>query len=101
MLNIPAIKQRLIFQGKLLQSNEKLSLYKITDDNVIHLVAKTLDESTGDNQQQSQNQSHQNQDHRVNLDDVLNGIIEIPIIRSNRRSRRRRSKLCLNFSTPF
>jgi hypothetical protein len=43
--NIPASKQRLIFQGKLLQGTEKLKSYKISDDSVIHMVAKTLDES--------------------------------------------------------
>lgn len=62
---------------------------------MIHLVAKTLDEQGEStiNNSQPQNQGLQNsQDQRINLDEVLNGIIEIPIIRSNRRSRRRRGK---------
>ena len=83
VLNVPIPKQRLIFQGKWLQNNnEKLKFYKITDENVVHLVAKTNDDS----EQNLTNQNHQSPD------DTFNGLIEIPIIRSNRRNRRRRSK---------
>ena len=89
MTNIPGEKQRLIFQGKLLQSTEKLSQYKITDDNVVHLVAKTLDDQ--ENSSNSGTNSQNNQEtQNINLDDMYNGIIEIPIIRANRRTRRRR-----------
>lgn len=42
-MNIPTAKQRLIFQGKLLQGSEKLKFYKISDESVIHMVAKTLE----------------------------------------------------------
>lgn len=40
--SIPVEKQRLIFQGKLLKDLDKLTSYKISDNNVIHLVAKSI-----------------------------------------------------------
>ncbi len=40
--NIPVDKQRLIFQGKLLKDVDKLASNKISDDSVIHLVAKSV-----------------------------------------------------------
>lgn len=92
-MNIPTAKQRLIFQGKWLQNNnEKLKQYKISDENVIHLVAKTFEESnpqvTNNNVNVNNNSNNSSQ---INYEDTINGFIEIPIIRSNRRGRRRRS----------
>ena len=66
-----------------------LSKYNITDETVIHLVAKTLDEQELSGIINQLNQSQQ--DHQGNLDDLFNVIIEIPILRENRRTRRRRA----------
>ena len=72
---IPKDRQRLIFQGKYLKDEEKLSFYKITDGCVIQLIAKSLD----------QNNNNTRQNNRV-LNEVY-PIIQIPF-RSNRRRRR-------------
>jgi Ubiquitin family len=100
-LNIPPNKQRLIFQGKLLQDLEKLSTYKIIDDNVVHLVAKIAEEDSSQNQTNSSNQP-QNQP-QLNLEDQIIGnignLMELPFLRPNRRQRRRRSKLYISFSS--
>ena len=78
---IPIDRQRLIFQGKFLKENEKLSFYKITDGCVIQLIAKSLDENNSQNQSESRNQ---NNNRRPN---EIYPIIQIPF-RSNRRRRR-------------
>ena len=80
--NIPVPKQRLIFQGKLLQNNEKLSNYKITDQSVIHLVAKTEDQTVPNNEPQNSDNSR--------VEDTFTSLLEIPIIRTGRRRIRRR-----------
>jgi Ubiquitin family len=49
MTSVPILKQRLIFQGKLMKDNEKLSFYKIANLNVIHLVANSGPPSTNIN----------------------------------------------------
>ncbi len=41
---VPTNRQRLIYRGKLLKDNDALSLYKISDLDVIHLVAKTAEQ---------------------------------------------------------
>lgn len=88
----------MLFQGKWLQNNtEKLKQYKISDETVVHLVAKTLEESANSQQGQNNNAgSNSNNNSQINYDDAINGFIEIPIIRSNRRGRRRRSINLLN-----
>jgi hypothetical protein len=78
---IPIDRQRLIFQGKFLKENEKLSFYKITDGCVVQLIAKSLDENNSQNQSESRNQ---NNNRRPN---EIYPIIQIPF-RSNRRRRR-------------
>ena len=40
LTQVPVNKQRLIFQGKLLKDNDLIESYKITDYDVIHLVAR-------------------------------------------------------------
>lgn len=88
------MKQRLIFQGKWLQNNnDKLKQFKISDENVIHLVAKTLEENNAQvtNNNNNVNNNNSNNNSLINYEDTINGFIEIPIIRSNRRGRRRRS----------
>ena len=99
---MPVIKQRLIFQGKLLQNIEKLKTYKISDESVIHLVAKSVEENQGQSQntEQSQNQNSssnnqnaqqsENTESRINIEDLLPTLIEFPVLRSSRRQRRRR-----------
>ena len=37
-INIPVINQKLIFQGKVLKDNDGLSVYKLENDDVIHLI---------------------------------------------------------------
>ena len=98
MLNIPIIKQRLIFQGKWLQNNtDKLRQYRISDENVIHLVAKTYEENSqininnNVNNITNTNNANSNNNSQLNIEDAFNGLIEIPLIRSGRRARRRRS----------
>ena len=76
---IPKERQRLIFQGKFLKENEKLSFYKITDGCVVQLIAKSLEENNNTNQSES----------RINngrINEVF-PIIQIPF-RTNRRRRR-------------
>ena len=72
---IPKDRQRLIFQGKYLKEEEKLTFYKITDGCVIQLIAKSIE----------QNNNNIRQNNRV-LNEVY-PIIQIPF-RSNRRRRR-------------
>ena len=94
---IPQINQRLIFQGKFMQNQNTLSSYKITDECVIHLVAKSLEEnqtnqnqnSQNQNNQNSNNQNYQNQNynnHHPQYEEML-PVIQIPF-RSTRRRRR-------------
>jgi len=87
-LSVPVPKQRLIFQGKLLQATEKLKTYKITDDNVIHLVAKTLDENAQPSETNTTGVPSENP--RVSVEDMFSGIFELPIATRARRPRRRR-----------
>ena len=37
-INIPVVNQKLIFQGKVLKDNDGLSVYKLENDDVIHLI---------------------------------------------------------------
>ena len=77
---IPKDRQRLIFQGKFLKENEKLSFYKITDGCVIQLIAKSLEENNNNsNHSQSNNQNN----GRIN---EVYPIIQIPF-RTHRRRR--------------
>ena len=61
---IPQINQRLIFQGKFMQNQNTLSSYKITDECVIHLVAKSLEENQPNQNQNNQNQNNQNSNNQ-------------------------------------
>ena len=99
LTDVPLIKQRLIFQGKLLQNSEKAKNYKISDDNVIHLVAKANEEIQENNAIANTNNSLNNNSNTNNPntangsllpEDIFSSLIEIPIIRP-RRPRRRRS----------
>ena len=94
---IPKNNQRLIFQGKLMKDNEKLSFYKITDDCVIHLVAKALEENNPQNNinnnnninssSNNNNNNNSNQNNNNNQMEEIFPIIQIPF-RSNLRRRR-------------
>ena len=94
---IPQINQRLIFQGKLMQNEKALSFYKITDECVIHLVAKSLEEVNSNNSNDANNQNNLNnqQVNNLNLNNNNNSlqyeemfpVIQIPF-RSTRRRRR-------------
>ena len=64
---IPQINQRLIFQGKLMQNEKALSFYKITDECVIHLVAKSLEEVNSNNSNDANNQNNLNNQQVNNL----------------------------------
>ena len=79
--NIPIDKQRLIFQGKFLKENDKLSFYKISEGCVIQLIAKSLEEKNNSNHSETNNQ---NNNGRFN---EIYPIIQIPF-RTNRRRRR-------------
>jgi len=79
---IPKERQRLIFQGKFLKENEKLSYYKITDGCVIQLIAKSLEENNNNSNQSESN--YRNNNGRLN---EVYPIIQIPF-RTNRRRRR-------------
>ena len=88
------VKQRLIFQGKLLQNTEKLKSYKIADESVIHLVAKSVEETTqnqteGTTITNTTTNINSNTD-RINIEDIFPTLIEFPVLRSARRQRRRR-----------
>lgn len=90
-------KQRLIFQGKLLLNNEKAKNYKISDESVIHLVAKANDEmqeNNTNNNNANTNIPNSNLNNISNQsilpEDIFSSLIEIPILRP-RRPRRRRS----------
>ncbi len=51
---MPLNRQRLIFRGRLLRDSDLISFYKITDLDVIHLVAKTREqEESPSNQEES------------------------------------------------
>jgi len=80
-----------------MQNQNTLSSYKITDECVIHLVAKSLEEnqtnqnqnSQNQNNQNSNNQNYQNQNynnHHPQYEEML-PVIQIPF-RSTRRRRR-------------
>ena len=79
--NIPIDKQRLIFQGKFLKENDKLSFYKISEGCVIQLIAKSLEEKNNLNHSESNNQNNNGRFNEVYP------IIQIPF-RTNRRRRR-------------
>lgn len=99
-------KQRLIFQGKLLQNSEKAKSYKISDDSVIHLVAKANDEMQENNTNNNANTNNTNNtnsnstanNQSILPEDIFSSLIEIPILRP-RRPRRRRSMKIKNFFT--
>ena len=94
---IPQINQRLIFQGKFMQNQNTLSSYKITDECVIHLVAKSLEENQPNQNQNNQNQNNQNSNNQNTQNQNNNNphpqyeemlpVIQIPF-RSTRRRRR-------------
>jgi hypothetical protein len=71
---------------------EKLKTYKVSDDSVIHLVAKT-DEPVGNTTTAGTGDNNSVGTDSSRVEDVFSSLIEIPIIRTNRRPRRRRSKL--------
>jgi hypothetical protein len=49
---VPLNRQRLIFRGRLLRDNDLISFYKITDLDVIHLVANTREQEESPNNQE-------------------------------------------------
>ena len=51
---VPFDRQRLIYRGKLLKDADLLRIYKISDLDVIHLVAKTGTETITNNSQQEE-----------------------------------------------
>ena len=95
MFNIPIINQRLIFQGKNLQSNtEKLKHYKITNESVIHLVVRKTTFSddnntinTNSNNQNTINNLNSNLNEENNLNNSQNN--NIPFLSFNRKNNMR------------
>lgn len=65
---------------------------KISDDSVIHLVAKSLEDNPNQIGQQTNqiSQSLNNENLSSAVDDVYSSLIEIPMLRGTRRPRRRR-----------
>lgn len=55
---VPINRQRLIFRGKLLKDSDELSLYKIADLDVIHLVAKTAEQRNEEENEMNNDSSH-------------------------------------------
>ena len=43
--NVPSDKQRLIYRGKLLNNNEKISYYEISNLDAVHLIANLLNDN--------------------------------------------------------
>lgn len=54
---VPSNRQRLIFRGHLLKDEETISSYKISDKDVVHLIAKLENET---NEQNNNNNESQN-----------------------------------------
>jgi hypothetical protein len=76
---VPILRQRLIFQGKLLQDKEKLSFYKISDSNVVHLVAKAGSNITNNAEEsRSSNQSEQSNSRGSNVLEYIGHILDDP-----------------------
>ena len=97
---IPQINQRLIFQGKLMQNEKALSFYKITDECVIHLVAKSLEEVNSNNTNDVNNQNNLNnqQVNNLNLNNNNNSLQYeemFPVIQISFRSTRRRRRIMM------
>ena len=92
IFNVSLERQKLIFQGRMLLNNEKVANCRISHDSVLHLLVKPPENSTSSNhinqvsEVLSNNGSDQQQ--RTNIEDVVNSLIEIPILRSRRRRRR-------------
>jgi ubiquilin len=72
--SIPIERQRIIFQGRVLVDDKKISEYKIDDGHVLHMVAmperQNQPQTTQTNQSQPQNSNQQN---------PLNGIFMNPL----------------------
>lgn len=77
MTQVPCLRQRLIFQGKLLQDKEKLSFYKISDLNVVHLVAKA-GVSINNTEEQRTTNSNETNSSRSGVLEYLGQIIDEP-----------------------
>lgn len=106
--NIAATRQKIIYQGKILKNTDKISACKIQDESVVHLLVKPADEQPNP---QSQPRSHSTENTTsenlegsnrfpIGGEDMLNSVIEIPIIRSSRR-RRRRQNMTFDISESF
>lgn len=64
---VPSNRQRLIFRGHLLKDEETISSYKISDKDVVHLIAKLESESNEQNNNSNSNENQHNIEEAGNL----------------------------------
>jgi hypothetical protein len=75
---VPYNRQRLIFRGRLLKDTDPLSSYKITDLDVVHLVAKTAEqvENSINNEENAMNSESSNTRRRdTSIFNLMNRLI--------------------------
>ena len=98
--NIPLNSQKIIYQGRVLLNSEKINACRIYEDSVVHLLVKNMEEQNANTTINNTNTNASGNiggglGSRLNdnphLDDMLSSVIEIPIIRSTRRQRRRQN----------
>ena len=79
--NISIDRERLIFKGKQLKDEEKLSDHISKDNEIIHLMFKTI-EQTQQNQNTNNNNSNSNQNNNNNngFTSVLTGLLNNPAV---------------------
>ena len=80
--NVNEDRQKLIYQGKVLTNEDQIKATRIINNSVLHLVVKPEEENEEEPEEEDQEEGVNN------VEDVLNSIIEIPIIRTGRRRRR-------------
>lgn len=86
---IDSNRQKIIFQGRVLCNNEIIRSCRITEGSVLHLLVKPLEDNNSiTNNNEGVYNSESDQGGRLNMEEMLNSVIEIPIIRSRRRRRR-------------
>ena len=89
--NIPINNQRLIFQGKYLQSStEKLKSYKIQNESVIHLLIKQTNNEENNNNNINININNNIPEENQNSFNIIHN--NIPFISLNRRNNPRHSR---------
>ena len=74
--NVPTDRQRLIFRGRLLKDSDSISHYKISDLDVVHLVAKTGEQQNSNSEESAMNTESNTQRRRSDsIFSLMNRII--------------------------